>query len=117
MQTRITDLIEPCNICQENRSANQKEPLVQQEVPAFPHQKVGSDLFGVGGKDYLIAVDYYSKWFNIHELRATKSSDVIEALLQQFAIFGTPGELISDNGPQYGVGSLRCSCVVGVLLT
>ena len=94
MQTQITDLIEACSICQENRSANQKEPLVQQEVPAFPHQKVGSDLFSVGGKDYLIAVDYYSKWFNIYELRVTKSSGVIEALQQQFANFGTPEELI-----------------------
>ena len=78
-----------------------------QEVPASPQQKIAADLFTVGGKDYMVSVDYYSKWINITELKATKSADVIEALQRQFADFGIPEELVSDNDPQFGSWEFR----------
>ena len=73
-----------------------------QEVLAYPQQNIAADLFTVGRKYYTVSVDYYSKWINITELKATKSADVIEALQRQFADFGIPEELVSDNGPQFG---------------
>ena len=74
MQKQIADLIETCDICQENRSTNRHEPLMPQEVPAYPQQKIAADLVTVGGKDYMVSVDYYSNWINITELKAQTSS-------------------------------------------
>ena len=53
MQKQIADLFETCDICQENRSTNRHEPLMPQEVPASPQQKIAAYLFTVGGKDYI----------------------------------------------------------------
>ena len=107
MPKQIADLIETCDICQESRSTNRHEPLMPQEVPASPQQKIAADLFTVGGKDYMVSADYYSKWINITELKATKNADVIEALQRQLADFGIPEELVSDNGPQFGSWEFR----------
>ena len=87
---------------QENRSTNRHELLMPQAVPAYTQQKIAADLFTVGGKDNTVSVDYYSKWINITELKATNSADVIEALQRQFEDIGIPEELVSDNGPQFG---------------
>ena len=107
MQKQIADLIETCDICQENRSTNRHEPLMPQEGPAYPQQKITAELLTVGSKDYMVSVDYYSKWINITELKATKSAYVIEALQRQFADFGIPEELVLDNGPQFGSWEFR----------
>ena len=107
MQKQIADLIETCDICQGNISTNRHEPLIPQEVPAYPQQKIAADLLTVGGKDYMVSVDSYSKWINITELKATKSAYVIEALQRQLADFGIPEELVSDNGPQFGSWEFR----------
>ena len=107
MQKQIADLFETCDICQENRSTNRHEPLMPQEVPAYPQQKIAAYLFTVGGKDYMVGVDYYSRWINITELKATKSADGIEVLQRQLADVGIPEELVSDNGPQFGSWEFR----------
>lgn len=101
MNAQIADLVEKCSTCQEHRSAQQKEPLMPHEVPNGPWQKLGSDLFELNNKQYVLLVDYYSKFVEFAELRDTKSITVIAWLKSQFARHGIPEILISDNGPQY----------------
>ena len=38
------------------------------EIPDRPWQKVGTDLFTVDNKQYLVTVDYYSCYFEVDEL-------------------------------------------------
>ena len=67
-----------------------------------PWQKIACDLFTLGGKDYLLTVDYYSKWVEIGFLRdSTVSSEVITQLKSTLARYGIPDEVISDTGPQF----------------
>ena len=66
-----------------------------------PWAKIGSDLFEFNGAHYLPSVDYYSKWIEIAKLSNLNSNNVICHLKSQFAKYGIPDELISDNGPQY----------------
>ena len=102
MNAQITDVIAKCSSCLKHRKNNTKEPLIQHEVPDRPWQKIACDLFTLGGKDYLLTVDYYSKWVEIGLLRdSTVSSEVITQLKSTFARYGIPDEVISDNGPQF----------------
>ncbi|KAL7873908.1 hypothetical protein SRHO_G00048780 [Serrasalmus rhombeus] len=53
-------------------------------------------------QEYLLLVDYYSKFTEIEWLgKDTKSAIVISHLKSQFARHGIPDIVISDNGPQF----------------
>ncbi|KAL9951197.1 hypothetical protein ACROYT_G043817 [Oculina patagonica] len=101
MNAQITEVIANCSSCLKHRKNNTKEPLIQHEVPDRPWQKIACDLFTLGGKAYLLTVDYYSIWVEIGLLRdSTLISEVITQLKSTFARYGIPDEVISDNGPQ-----------------
>lgn len=70
-------------------------------LPDLPWQKVGTDLFELNGKHYVVIVDYYSRFLEIIELRNETSGDVIRALKTTFARYGVPMIVFSDNGPCY----------------
>ena len=97
----ITDLILNCNICLEFRNSNPKEPLQTHEVPSYPWQTIASDLFLWDDKDYVLFVDYYSRYFEVFRLTNTHSSTIISKCKEVFARHGIPERFISDNGPQY----------------
>ena len=61
---------------------------------------VGTDLFGWKGEQYLVIVDYYSRYLEIAKLSSTTSSAVITVLKSVFARHGIPEVVRSDNGPQ-----------------
>ena len=48
-------------VCLEFRRGNIKETIIAHEVNSQPFIKVGANLFQFGGKDYLIAINYYLK--------------------------------------------------------
>lgn len=57
------ELVGTCSICLEWRNANPKEPMISHPVPERPWQTIGTDLFIWNGADYIVAVDYYSRFF------------------------------------------------------
>ncbi|XP_062511321.1 uncharacterized protein K02A2.6-like [Corticium candelabrum] len=64
-------------------------------------------MFELDGIPYLLSVDYYSKWITVTKLDYTRSLDIIKAVDKQFANFGVPEEVISDNGPQFACPDFR----------
>ena len=88
MAKQISDYVLSCSICLNNRNANQEEPLTPHEIPTRPWQKLGSDLFSLEGKDYLVIVDYYSRYFEVNTLPDTRSSTVIRKLKAHFSRHG-----------------------------
>ena len=101
MTKEITGFVLSCSICLSNRNANAKEPLTAFEIPTRPWQNIASDLFCFEGKDYLVTVCYYSRYFEVDALPDTKSSTVVRKLKAHFARHGICDKLTSDNGPQY----------------
>ena len=85
-----------CNACQRQQT---KLPLKQHSVPDFPWQKIGCDVFTSAGKDYVIAVDYFSKFAEISELKRKNSAVIIGKLKTMFSRFGVPETMIADNVP------------------
>ena len=73
MSAQIEDMILRCATCIEERPEKQKEPLLPHDVPEQAWQKLGVDLFK--GKDYLLVVDYYSKYFKVSLLIRTHKQE------------------------------------------
>lgn len=98
--TQIQHLVESCPICVRDH-VPRHEPLMSTPLPDYPWQKVASDLFYLKGENYLVMVDYFSRYPEVIKLRSTTSSSVIDALKAVFSRHGIPQTLITDNGPQY----------------
>jgi hypothetical protein len=75
-------------------------------VPERAWQRVGADLFQFKGRDYLLVVDYYSKYPEIALLSSKTASDVIIHLKSIFSRHGIPEELIADFMP-FGSAEMR----------
>ena len=101
MINEIVDVVSNCGACMETRNYQAREELIPHNVPSNPWEKVGTDLFQLKGKDYLIVDDYTSKYFEVCVIPNTLASTVIQHTKSIFARFGIPKIVISDNGPQY----------------
>ena len=101
MSKEIETMVEKCLTCQENRNAQQKEPLRPHDIPLRPWQMVATDLFVWNNANYVLVVDYYSNYFEIAQPASTKSSTEIQHIKSIFARHGIPEIVIPDNGPQY----------------
>jgi len=97
---QINDTIYKCSTCVRD-SRKRKEPHVPSKLPNYPWQKVGTDLFHLNNANYILVVDYYSRFIEVIKLTTTTFKSVIEALHSIFSHYGIPEILISDNGPQY----------------
>jgi len=97
----IDDLVSNCHVCQEQLPANRKEPMKPFEVPPGPWHTVGSDIFFCGNENYLLLIDYYSKFPVVRKLSTISSQQVIETMKSVFEDQGIPSKIVSDRGSQY----------------
>jgi hypothetical protein len=75
--------------------------MIPHEAPNRAWSKVGTDLFHLNSRTYIIVVYYYSKFPEIVKLTDTTSEGVIIEMKSIFARHGIPDTVVSDNGPQY----------------
>lgn len=88
-----------CSTCNANKRKQTKQPLIQHPVPDYPWQKVGCDIFTSRGQDYLITVDYFSKFAEVTKLKRKTATAIISKLKPIFSRFGVPETVIADNVP------------------
>jgi transposase InsO family protein len=100
LSQHIEDRIKHCVVCAKE-STPRREPLILSTLPELPWQKVGSDLFTLNGINYLLVIDYFSRYPELVKLTSTTSSSIMNALKSVFSRHGIPQVLVSDNGPQY----------------
>lgn len=101
MTREIEMYVKRCPTCQECSNTPAKEPLIPIEIPELPWKKVGSDIFELKKKYFLIIVDYYSNYVEVCHLPNILSNSVIKSMKEIFSRHGIPETLISDNGTQY----------------
>ena len=96
-------------------TTNQQRTTHPKPLPDYPWQQVATDSFTLRGTDYRIAVDYFSRYLEVIQLRSTTSSAVINTLKSIFSRHGIPEILPNkeplipnplpdfryDNGPQF----------------
>ena len=100
LSREVQDMVENCKVCAKHRQ-QRAEPLMPTLFPERPWQMIGTDLFELDKLNYLIVVDYFSRYIEVAAMqKTTKSHEVIRALKAIFARHGIPEEVRSDNGPQ-----------------
>ena len=91
MNADIAEMISKCITCTDFRNS----------MTDGPWQLVGSDLFTLNNEDYVVIVDYNSKFFKPANLEDTRIKTVIMHMKLAFARHGIPYEVRSDNGSYY----------------
>ena len=77
-------------------------PLHPWEWPSRPWERLHIDYAGPFlGKMFLIMVDAYSKWLEVHPTNVATSRATIEKPRATFAIHAIPTTLVSDNGSNF----------------
>ena len=98
----IEDVVKSCDMCIRYRRSQQKEPMISHDLPSRPWEELGTDLFEIEGKKWLVVVDFYSSFFEMCPLPYnTKAPAVILQMKSMFARHGVPTTVFSDNGPPY----------------
>lgn len=102
MSAEIKQYISACEICRELDTTSQpNEPLMSHEVPSCPWERVGTHIFFLDGKEYLITIDYCSNFWEVDRLLDNNASTVVLKLKSHFAHYGIPNQVMSDNGPKF----------------
>lgn len=65
----------------------------------LPWQRIGSDLFELHGKPYIIVIDYFSKFLIFDTVKNKSASAVTDFLKPVFITHGIPQHFIADNVP------------------
>lgn len=99
MNKEIEDMVLNCHICLSVQRSHSAEPLILRGVPEIPWSVLGTDIFHFKGKDYLLTIDYFSKYVEIRKLSNLSTEEIIVSLKSVFARFCIPEKLYSDNGP------------------
>ena len=68
MHSTIREYVSKCGICNEHKSSNQKEPMIPSTISELPWQVVGTDLFSWDGSNFVLLVDYMSRFFEVARL-------------------------------------------------
>ena len=85
MGKQLEEMVTNCRKCIEHRKPN-SELMIPSAFPARLWQVLGTDLFSLNGRTYLLVVDYFSGVIEISILLASqKSSEKILALKSIFA--------------------------------
>ena len=98
----LEDVVKRCAVCQEHQHTNPRETLLPHELPTRSWQILGTDLFHYNNSEYLIVVDYYSKFPFVRKMPTPCTSHaVVAATADIFSEHGVPEKVVSDNGPHY----------------
>lgn len=103
MADDINDFVGRCPICLKHSALNSKAPLIPvADSVKIPWEKIALDITGPSdrteNKIVFTVIDYYSRYPFACIISSSSSQQVIEKLIQIFAKFGFPSEIVSDNG-------------------
>ena len=93
----LKEMVEKCDICQSQQNSTASVQKYVSEVPPHPWHTLGSDLFYFQRIDFLVVVDYFSKYLIVRKIPSSTSSAVIKELGMIFSEFGNPLVFRSDN--------------------
>ena len=81
----IESLVGACNVCSKFQNEHQREPLISHEILNAHFFKVSVDIMTFKNVDYLVVVDYFSKFPKMIVLTDKTMKTVVEHLKCVFA--------------------------------
>ena len=103
---QLKELVTNCRVCLKYSQANHKDsksigPPIGQEIPTRPWAKLATDIFTFNNENYLLIVDYMSRFPVIRCLSNITVKMVAEHMKTIFSELRVPKTLVSDNEPCY----------------
>ena len=91
-----------CDSCGEHQNKPSKPPVYPLILPEKPWSRLHLDhAINFMGKDWLVITDAYSKYPCIHPTSSTSTRATLDLLEEDFAHFGFPHTLDTDNAPTF----------------
>ena len=108
--------VDSCEICQQYKSGSG----LQQKWQSFPEvsrplERVSVDLTDMhtstsGHRFVLSIIDHYSRFVSFSELKTKTASEVSQRFTDYFYTYGTPKQLLADNGAEFNNELFRKIC-------
>ena len=86
---KTIQMVQSCSECAKEAESS-KHPLDYDTPPRVPKAIGVTDLFELDKSQYLLAIDYFSRYLEVIQLKSTTSASVIAALKRIFAGHGIP---------------------------
>lgn len=107
----IVNLSHNCITCAEHQNTPAKHANHPWMLPEKPWSRVHIDhAINFLGSNWLVLVDAYSKYPCIHQTTSTSTKSTTELLEQDFAHFGYPHTIVSDNATSFTSGEFQRWC-------
>ena len=111
IDSQIVDLCRTCLSCAEHQSNPPKAPVHPWMLPEKPWSRVHIDhAVNFMGHNWFVLIDAYSKYPIIHQTTSTSSKATIQLLEEDFAHFGFPHTIVSDNATSFSSGEFQSWC-------
>ena len=75
MSKQINEMTQNCETCLNFQIRS--EPMIPTTLPQRPWETIGTDLFELKGKSYLLLVDYFSRYIEVVKLTCTTTKSVV----------------------------------------
>ena len=80
----IINKVATCPVCLNKQTKQHKEPLTITPLPEYPWQRIGVDLFESNRRQYLVQIDYYSRFVEVSYMPSTTAAAVIGKIKSSF---------------------------------
>ena len=101
LTTEVREMVKGCGVCRQHRRVS-PEPMIATPFPDRPWWRLAIDLCSVDEAQYIVIVDYFSRFIVAEKLESTEAGVVCSFLEKLFSLIGFPHTIVSDNGPQFG---------------
>ena len=112
----IENTIKNCATCQKYMPMQASEPSLHHNIPPMPWRKLASDLYQIGTSNYLIIIDYFSKFPLVVEMNSTTSQSIIN-YYSFFQFLEGPKNLYRTTARSSAAGSLPSLLKLGISST
>ena len=100
-----------CTSCAEHQNQPSKPPVHPWMLPEKPWSRLHLDhAINFMGRDWLVITDAYSKYPCVHPTSSTSTRATLDLLEEDFAHFGYPHSLVTDNAPTFTSGEFQSWC-------
>ena len=107
----IEDLCRKCTSCGQFQNKPAKPSIHPWMMPEKPWSRLHLDhAINFLGRNWLVLVDAYSKYPCIHPTTSTSSNNTTAILEQEFAHFGYPHTLVTDNATTFMSQEFQAWC-------
>ena len=111
MNDQLEKRILHCELCLNYLQAkcnSKPTKTLGQEIPVHPGSNLATDIFHFEGAEYLLIVDYTSRFLIVCKLTSMTGKHVANQCRSVFSQYGWSDTLISDNGPCYTSQEFTC---------